>query len=261
MKRLQTFTALLLVGTVAYASRTESTPLPVYAASSGTNTAQAPGPSIADLQAEIESLRSQLALAPASSFDDDPILDAAAAEPSYELLVFCTTNCPPCDVAKDKIIPWLEQHGWECTVCTSAASDLYGVDSFPTWVVTKDGNEVHRWVGAAWSQAGIDEINANLREALDLVAAPVAAVSASSSLKEWIADHYGPNDWGNWTHPDTIYNHLIEGHGWKASDLEGLSNREMNCLHDACHEGRISADGEHEEYASVSPSRSYSSTN
>ena len=44
---------------------------------------------------------------------------------------------------------------------------------------------------------------------------------------------HGPH----WKHPDTIYRHLIQGHGYSPSQLAGLSNEQMLSLHDAAHGG------------------------
>jgi hypothetical protein len=42
----------------------------------------------------------------------------------------------------------------------------------------------------------------------------------------------------HWTHPDTIYRHLIQEHGYSPAQLRGLSEEQMLSLHDAAHEGR-----------------------
>lgn len=48
-----------------------------------------------------------------------------------------------------------------------------------------------------------------------------------------IATH-GPH----WTHPGTIYNHLISEHGFSSQQLAGLTTDQMKTLHDQAHNAK-----------------------
>ena len=162
--------------------------------------------------------------------------------PPYELTLYCTDHCAPCEVAKAHLVPWLAGYGWTVAVCHADSDD--GISRFPTWVVTRDGREVHRWTGAAWSREGRAAVTANLRQAKGESVA-VAISPSSQSLHEWINRQYrGKQSWeliGVEGMP--IRAHLQDGshgtHVWRDEQLNGLSQWELLCLHDATHRGLI----------------------
>ena len=165
---------------------------------------------------------------------EQPVI--AVEPPPYEITLYTADfHCPPCEVAKAELVPWLERYGWTVTVCTADADD--SIRRFPTWVVTRHGDEVHRWTGAAWSRSGRATVIEHLREAKGEM-----AVSHTPSLKDWINDNYRTGQHLSWSVSGmSVRSHLMDGshgtHVWRREQLDGLSDWEMLCLHDATHRG------------------------
>lgn len=160
--------------------------------------------------------------------------ELASQDITYSLvLVTADFHCPPCEVAKNQIAPWLESHGWEVTECDGG----YGVNSFPTWIVLREGTECHRWSGAAWSRAGRATVIQHLRTAKGEL-----EVAHTPSLRDWINSHYTPGQHLSWgVSGMSVRSHLQDGshgnHIWRDEQIDGLSEWEMLCLHDATHRG------------------------
>lgn len=186
------------------------------------------------------------AAAPSSAQADGCLADGACridvaevaevAEPAiitYSIVLVTSEDCQPCETAKEKLVPWLETYGWEVQVCDGG----YRARSFPTWVVLREGTECHRWSGAAWSRAGRATVIQHLRTAKGEL-----EVAHTPSLRDWINSHYTPGQHLSWgVSGMSVRSHLQDGshgnHIWRDEQIDGLSEWEMLCLHDATHRG------------------------
>lgn len=234
MKRnIQAATTIFLCATIAFASR-DSDP-----ATAPTSAPSATVPASPVVQAE--GLCAGICTGLESVCVSKP--PQVVESPDYEITLICAPfHCPPCESAKAHRVPWLESHGWTVNVCE--ADDDDNVESFPTWIVTRHGIEVHRWSGHSWTAGGTDTFNRNLRIAKGENV--TSEVSGTSSLADWIDSHYraGQNlDWG--VYGVTAYDHLQDGsggtHTWTRQQLAGLTEWQLLCLHDATHKGLIRA--------------------
>lgn len=175
-------------------------------------------------------------------------LDWTSIENEKYLLLFTTTDCPPCETAKNEVVPWLEDANWKIEVFQDGdeAYEMFNVTGpFPTWVGLKNGQEVVRWTGAskpATREILLDVYGYGTSITETVLAAPSAVLTfepepqySQPSLKSWIQAHSNGVEYGI---SGSIRGHLLD-HGWSSSELAGLSNREMLELHDATHQGTM----------------------
>lgn len=81
------------------------------------------------------------------------------------LVDFFATWCPPCQAMKPIIAKIAEEHGDKVKVCilnvdeAPIISGKYGVQSIPTFIFFKGGQEVKKFVGAVPMGVLMEEIN------------------------------------------------------------------------------------------------------
>lgn len=125
--------------------------------------------------------------------------EVVEAAPVYAITMFSPSwfKCGPCEEAKEHRIDWLKQYYDNVDVCLVDETD--NVDSFPTWVMTRDGVEVHRWSGHAWSPAGTAEMNRNIGIGLGITPPPPPPPPPPASSPEVTG---GPR---MYVHYETVY--------------------------------------------------------
>lgn len=93
----------------------------------------------------------------------------------------------------------------------------------PCWVKVHNGKTIHVWYGPSYPD-GVKSMARFNTPVLINSPAPMAL-------------YVGPDTHpGHWTYPDSIIQHLVNGHGYSLSQLRGLNQEQLLTLHDQTHE-------------------------
>lgn len=144
------------------------------------------------------------------------------SEPTRGPLAFGYTKprCPGCDtlkVEKERLnSPHIELKDPPAWTAGHAFPVMH-------WETPKGWQSMDGWPGAGKFLTLYDE-------SMKAKAAQAAPQVVQQQLR--VTPSYG----NHWTHPDTIFRHLIQEHGYSPAQLRGLSEEQMLTLHDQAHE-------------------------
>jgi hypothetical protein len=155
-----------------------------------------------------------------------PVVPATKPFVVRRFLLFTSRNCRHCPQTKRAATEWkkfAKPRPGEYVEYELVDADLYpgrvqqfGVDAYPTLVVTLNGREIARHIGAISTAAGIERFVSQARE-------PTRRVSVKNVLKPEFRD------------TERMRRHLVEDHGYTAEEVRGKSREWLFEKHDAAH--------------------------